>query len=131
VDCDVNDVLQVNYGQYGVDAASTTTEDLMFLAIDDAGAIYLCDGMRSRWITSPQAVADIQLLGREGNIDLANNGQVRTGWSPGVFGPVDQPIQVTLTDEQIQAIIAKLPAAPSAADIAKAVNDDAAARLAG
>lgn len=115
-------------------AAESIEVETMFLAIDNDGAIYLCDGMRSRHLPSEQHVSDVQLLGREGQIMLANDGAIRSGWSEQVFGLLaapPAPVALTPADQQAIAdlILAGMPKPPTAAEVAVAVNDDAAARM--
>jgi hypothetical protein len=120
------------------------------------GAVFLVgDNHKSYWIHDPAVVSEIVNRHQSGAITLGTDngkhsdwwrpwtntagqvvpGVVLTGWSAEVDGPIDNgTVPVEMTDEQIEALAEKLavalPAAPSAKDIATAVNDDAAARLA-
>jgi hypothetical protein len=137
-----------------VEAESIQKETTMFLARGNDPAdttVYLCDGHRSRPLTAQQ-LADLVALWETGALDLmTGDGNtasmatdwldygghprlIRTGWYEGAFGPLDAGVE--LTDAQLDALAAKvaalLPAqaaVPTASEIAKAVNDDAAARL--
>lgn len=138
----------------GVDAASITItqeDDLLFLAKGNDPAdqtVYLCNWMKSRPLTM-QAYTDLLYAYDQGTIELAqgpDNGNVdwvdadpshprmlRMGWNPVTFGPVDSaPAPATLSADQIAQIAAALQGAvPTAAQVATAVEDEEARRLAG
>jgi hypothetical protein len=133
-------------------AESVTLGERMFLAKADDGTIYLCDWMRSRPLHSytPGTVADLLYAYDQGTIHLEqgpDNGNaewvdadathprmLRLGWSEEVMGKLPNE-SATITDAQAQAmadrIAATLPPAPSANDIATAVNDEAKVRRQG
>ena len=136
-----------------VEAESITLEKPMFLATDTDpnspthGQVFLCtDDFRSHYIGTPAAVQDLvnqhlfgaRILGSDNGTQPGvwqswngTPGIILTGWKAETHGPIDTPVD--LTDAQLDALAQKvaglLPPPPSAADIAKAVNDDAAARL--
>jgi hypothetical protein len=129
-------------------AAESIEVETMFLASDGTGAIYKCDGMRSQHIATPDDVADIVTKYETGALVLQTGDGgptphwwapygshphlILTGWTEAACGALDIPVD--LTDAQLDTLAAKvaalLPAAPSAVDIAVAVNNEAAARLA-
>jgi hypothetical protein len=134
-------------------AAAKPSEELMgVIAVDGNGQYYHCIGGISYPVAAAN-VPNIRYLASQGVYELAvgpgNNpewtdgGQTRLGWSEAIFGPVYKPlidpagIAAALTPEQLAAIgtatadrLAELvPAAPTAPEIATAVNDETARRL--
>jgi hypothetical protein len=137
-----------------VEAESITLEMPMFLATDTDpnspthGQVFLCtDDFKSHYVGTPAAVQDLvnqhlfgaRNLGRDNGTQpgvwQAWNGTpgiILTGWKAETHGPIETG-PVNLTDAELDALAAKvaalLPAPPTAAEIAAAVNDDAAQRL--
>ena len=121
--------------------------EIMFLSSGADGAIYKCDGMKSEHIATPADLDDIVSKYVAGALVLQTGdggaapqwwqpyGEhphlILTGWTEAACGKLDTPVDVTdaQLDTLARKVAALLPAVPSAADIAKAVNDDAAARL--
>jgi len=148
VDCDVNDILIASFGQAGqpgaAPAVTTQGDDMGVIARDDkTGQEYWCTGGFSHPIASPEQANAIRALAVEGVIQLASRpasdpnwmdgGTTRTGWTPEVFGPVwtgSGAAPVIDQDALNTAVKAALSDASVLAGLAKAVNDDAAARLA-
>jgi hypothetical protein len=133
-----------------VAAETIEVTGMPFLARDNTtGAVYLCtDDFKSHHIPDPATVSTIVGMHVSGGRPLGHDsgahpdwwipwsdsagvevpGIVLTGWTPEAFGPVaDAPQPVEVDASEVAAALAADPAFLAA--IAKAVNQDAAARL--
>lgn len=103
---------------------SIQEEDMLYLSRSENTTVYLCNGMKSRPLHSPQTITDLLYMHDQGTITLAqgpNNGNVdwmdadpahprmiRLGWAEEVMGPVDETSTVTMTDEQITTLATEI-----------------------
>lgn len=115
-------------------ASTITKEDTVFLAIDQGGTVYACDGMRSRAFTDPKHVTDFKTLVGEGLITLAGAGKPpRGGWYEEGFGELSNRAAVlAMSQADRDAITATLAGlVPTVEEIGAAVDKAVKARIDG
>lgn len=125
-DVDFNDIIQANYGQCVAPIGLVKDESIevptMFLSSDANGGIYLCDGMKSRHIASPDDLADVVGKYETGALVLqtgdggptpqwwtaygAHPHLILTGWTEAACGALPTETPVQLTDDDRAVIIA-------------------------
>lgn len=115
-------------------ASTITKEDTVFLAIDQGGTVYACDGMHSRAFTDPKHVTDFKTLVGEGLITLAGAGKPpRGGWYEEGFGELgNRAAVVAMSPADRDAVTAALAGlVPTVEELASTVDAAVKARLDG
>lgn len=121
-------------GQVVLAPTITEGDDMAFLAIDQGGTVYVCDGMRSRAFTDSKHVTDFKTLVGEGLITLAGAGKPpRGGWYEEAFGELSNRAAVlAMSQADRDAITATLAGlVPTVEEIGAAVDKAVKARLDG
>jgi hypothetical protein len=73
--------------------AATGDEDMRALIqLIGSPAVFLTDGVTARWVTSPEELADLQTLHREGTLPLGHGGAVRPVGRKTLIGRVLGPV---------------------------------------